>query len=81
MKFGRNRVINEYLSVFTSANRHAATILVLKFRLKGCMSLEEINLSRQNQNYRFYLFDKSWYFPVKHVIYGYISLLDAASYD
>ena len=22
------------------------------------------------QNYRFYLFDKSWYFPVKHVIYS-----------
>ena len=39
-----------------------------EFRLKGFISLEEINLSRQKQNYRFYLFDKSWYFPYKHVI-------------
>ena len=38
------------------------------FRLKGFISLEEINLSRQKQNYRFYLFDKSWYVPTKHVI-------------
>ena len=43
-----------------------------EFRLKGFISLEEINLSRQKQNYRFYLFDKSWYFPIKHVIYVYI---------
>ena len=40
-----------------------------EFQLKGFISLEEINLSRQKQNYRFYLFDKSWYFPVKHVVY------------
>ena len=40
-----------------------------EFRLKRSISLEEINLSRQKQNYRFYLFDKSWYFPAKHVIY------------
>ena len=40
-----------------------------EFRLKGFISLEEINLSRQNQNYRSYLFDNSWYFPVKHLIY------------
>ena len=40
-----------------------------EFRLKRFISLEEINLSRQKQNYRFYLFDKSWYFPAKHVIY------------
>ena len=40
-----------------------------EFRLKGFISLEEINLSRQKQNYRFYLFNKLWYFPVKHVIY------------
>ena len=39
-----------------------------EFRLKGFISLEEINLSMQKQNYRFYLFDKSWYFPTKHVI-------------
>ena len=41
-----------------------------EFRLKGFFFLEEINLSRQKQNYRFYLFDKSWYFPAKHVIYS-----------
>ena len=39
-----------------------------EFRLKGFISLEEIKLSRQNKNYRFYLFDKSLYFPAKHVI-------------
>ena len=32
-------------------------------------SIEEINLSRQKQNHVFYLFDKSWYSPAKHVIY------------
>ena len=37
-----------------------------EFQLKGF-----INLSRQKQNYRFYLvFDKSWYCPVKLVIYS-----------
>ena len=41
----------------------------MEFRLKGFISLVEINLSRQNQYYRFYLFDKSWYFPAKHIIY------------
>ena len=40
-----------------------------EFRLKGFITLEEINLSRPKQNYRFYLFAKSWYFLVKHVIY------------
>ena len=30
--------------------------------------LEGINLYRQEQNYIFYLFDKTWYFPAKHVI-------------
>ena len=39
-----------------------------EFWLKGFISLEEINLSRQKLNYRFYLFDKSWYFPIRHVI-------------
>ena len=43
-----------------------------EFRLKGFISLEEINLSRQKQNYRFYLLDKSWYFPIRHVIYNFI---------
>ena len=41
-----------------------------EFRLKGFISLEEINHSRQKQNYRIYLFDKSWYFLAKHVIYS-----------
>ena len=39
-----------------------------EFRLKGFIFLEEINLSWEKQNYQFYLFDKSCYFPVKHVI-------------
>ena len=39
-----------------------------EFRLKGFISLEEINFSRQKTNYGFYLFDKSWYLPAKHVI-------------
>ena len=42
-----------------------------EFRLKRFISLEEINLSSQKQNYQFYLFDKSWYFPAKHVIKRY----------
>ena len=42
-----------------------------EFLLKGFISLEEINLSGQKQNYRFYLFDESWYFPAKHVIYSF----------
>ena len=37
-----------------------------EFRLKGF-----INLSRQKQNYGFYLFDISWYLPAKHVIFIY----------
>ena len=39
-----------------------------EFRLKGFISLEEINLSRQKQSYGFYVLDKSWYLPAKHVI-------------
>ena len=39
-----------------------------EFQLKGFISLDEINLSRQKHNYRFYLFDKPLYFPSKHVI-------------
>ena len=55
-----------------SSHRCLGSLVVRKkdFRLKGFISLEEINLSRQKQNYRFYLFDKSWYFSAKHVIYG-----------
>ena len=52
-----------------------------EFRLKRFISLEEINLSSQKQNYRFYLFDKSWYFTAKHVIYGVISLPHVTSFD
>ena len=37
-----------------------------EFRLKGFISLEEIDLFRQKQNYGFYLFGKSWYLPAKH---------------
>ena len=47
-----------------------------EFRLKGFISLEEINLSRQKQNYRFYLFDKSWCFPIKRVIYAFTECIE-----
>ena len=58
---------------YVSTHRCLGSPVVRKkeFRLKGFISLEEINLSRQKQNYQFYLFDKSWYFPAKHVIYLY----------
>ena len=52
-----------------------------EFRLKRFISLKDINLSRQKQCYRSYLFDKSWSFYVKHVIYGVTLLLDATPYD
>ena len=54
-----------------SSHRCLGSLVVRKkeFRLKRFISLEEINLSRQKQNYRFYLFDKPWNFSVKHVIY------------
>ena len=53
-----------------SSHRCLGSLVVRKneFRLKGFITLEEINLSRQKENYLFYLFDKSWYFPAKHVI-------------
>ena len=56
---------------FISSHQCLGSPVVRKreFEQKGFISLEEINLSWQKQNYRFYLFDKSWYFPVKHVIY------------
>ena len=47
-----------------------------KFRLKRENSLEDINLSRQKQSYRFYLFDKSWNFSVWQVIYYSTSILN-----
>ena len=56
---------------YVSSHRCLASLVVSKkeFWLKVFISLEEINLSRQKQNYRFYLFDKSWYFSAKHVMY------------
>ena len=33
------------------------------------------------RHYRFYLFDKSWYFSVEHMIYDLITLTGATSYD
>ena len=65
-----NFVNNKTKMTCVSSHRCLGSPVVRKkeFRLKGFISLEEINLSRQKQNYRFYLFDKSWYFPAKHVI-------------
>ena len=40
---------------------------IKEFQLKRFISLEKINLARLKQNYRFYLFDKSWDFSVRHV--------------
>ena len=62
-------------------HRWRGSLVVRKkeFQLKGFISLEEINLSRQKQNYRFYLFDKLWYFSAK--IYHVISLSDARLCD
>ena len=53
-----------------SSQRCLGSLVVRKkeFQLKRFISLEEINLSRQKQNYRFYLFDKSWNFSIKPVI-------------
>ena len=50
-----------------------------EFQLQILISLEEINLSRLKQNDSFHLFDKSRDFPVKHAIYGVLSLTDATS--
>ena len=62
-----------------SSHRILESLVVRKkeFRLKGFISLEEINLSLQKQNCRFYLFDKSWYFPAKHVFLHGNSLREA----
>ena len=48
-----------------------------EFQLKGFISLGEINLSRQKQNYGFYLFDNSWYLPAKYVIYRNIEFINS----
>ena len=55
---------------YVSSHRCLGSPVVRKkeFQLKGFIFLEEINLSGQKQNYGFYLFDKSWYLPAKHVI-------------
>ena len=54
-----------------SSHRLLGSLVVRKkeFRLKRFISLEDINLSRQNQNFHFYILNKSWNFSVKHVIY------------
>ena len=46
---------------YVSSHRCLGSPVVRKkeFRLNGFISLVEINLSRQKQNYGFYLFDKS----------------------
>ena len=67
LKFANNKTKMNITRV--SSHRCLGSLVVRKkeFRLKGFISLEEKN-SRQKQNYRFYLFDKSWYSPAKHVI-------------
>ena len=57
-----------------SSHRCLVSLVVRRkeFRLKRFISLEEINLSGRKQNYRFYLFDKSWDFSVKYVILSFI---------
>ena len=49
---------SEIKSLMTCVSSHRC-LRKKEFRLKGFISLEEIYLSRQKQNYRFYLFDKS----------------------
>ena len=46
---------------WVSSHRGIGSLVMRKkeFGLKRFISLEEINISRQKQNYRFYLFDKS----------------------
>ena len=69
------KIVNDNTKlIMTCVSSHRCLAVVRKneFWLKGFISLEEITLSRQKQNYRFYLFDKSWHFPVKHVIYSII---------
>ena len=54
-----------------SSRRYLGSVVVRKkeFPLKGFISLFEIIISRQKQNNRFYLFNKSWYFPAQHVTF------------
>ena len=52
-----------------------------EFRLKRFISLEEIDLSRKKQNFGFYLFDKSWNFSVKHLIYRIYDLHNKPTFD
>ena len=53
-----------------SSHRCLGSLVVRKkeFQLKKFISVEEMNLSREKQNYRFYLFVKSWDISVKHII-------------
>ena len=69
-------VICQFFDVKSADNRYVAClhrkllfVLILSSKsLVRFISLEEIYLSRQKHNNRFYYFDKSKYFPVKHVI-------------
>ena len=76
---GLKMVYNKTKMNMTCASSHGClgspVVRKKEFRLNGFISLVEINLSMQIQNYRFYLFDKSWYFPAKHVIYCYTLIL------
>ena len=67
MVTNKTKILNK---TCVSSHRCLGSPVVRKkeFRLKGFISLEEIKLSRQKQIYQFYLFNKSWYLPAKHVI-------------
>ena len=59
------KMVNKKMNMTCVSSHQCLGSLVVRkkeFRLKGFISLEEIYLSRQKQNYRFYLFDKPWYF-------------------
>ena len=75
LKFVNNETKMNMICV--SSHRSIASLVVRKkeFPPKAFIFLEEINLYRQKQNNRFYLFDKSWYFPTKHVIFGFIAIV------
>ena len=64
LKDGNNKTKMNMTCV--SSHRCLGSLVFRKMEFR----LEEINLSRQKTKLRFYLFDKSWYFPAKHVIYN-----------
>ena len=69
-RYACSKVVDNKMNMTCVSSHQCLGSLVVrkKFQLKGFISLEEINLSRQKLNYRFYSFDKSRYFPIKHVI-------------